>query len=165
MKDELIYFRGSPWSLKCVWAVHSLGLGVLPKELQIKEYLFPIQQLSLRFRLGQFTGPITIPILFPSDGTSPRRSSEDIIQYLNEKKSSVDLEAAHESVRKWDEKSNVIMRFTRGKMFELDDITQYLVPQFLQSIPGAISGISYIQKNYFVTKYGEGDEQIDIGWL
>uniref|UniRef100_A0A7S3PJD3 Glutathione S-transferase C-terminal domain-containing protein n=1 Tax=Aplanochytrium stocchinoi TaxID=215587 RepID=A0A7S3PJD3_9STRA len=179
MADELVYFRGSPWSLKCVWAAHLLGFGTIYQEkLIFSEYNFPMGQLGLRFRLGDWSSPITIPILFPkASSEQPLRSSYDILHFLNNKAEEYktsnfnvaetgntehvsSLSLKDEQVIQWDMRLDTVMRFLRGLMMKYDDITPYLVPIPVHYIPGALSLISSIQKKYFISKYGEVDTQI-----
>uniref|UniRef100_A0A7S3PJ95 Uncharacterized protein n=1 Tax=Aplanochytrium stocchinoi TaxID=215587 RepID=A0A7S3PJ95_9STRA len=182
MADELVYFRGSPWSLKCVWAAHLLGFGTIYQEkLIFSEYNFPMGQLGLRFRLGDWSSPITIPILFPkASSEQPLRSSYDILHFLNNKAEEYktsnfnvaetgntehvsSLSLKDEQVIQWDMRLDTVMRFLRGLMMKYDDITPYLVPIPVHYIPGALSLISSIQKKYFISKYGEVDTQISKG--
>lgn len=80
MKPQTLLLIGesfSPWTKKARWALEHCGLAY-----DYKEYTPTLSELALRWRLQQWTGAISVPVLF--SGREVLRGSWDIANYANE---------------------------------------------------------------------------------
>jgi len=66
----------SPWTKKARWALEYAGL-----DYQYQEYIPTLSELKLRWRLRQWSGSISVPVLFV--GQSVYRGSWEIANYAN----------------------------------------------------------------------------------
>ena len=67
----------SPWTKKARWALEHCGVAY-----DYQEYTPTLSEPGLRWRLGQWSGPVSVPVLFAADGV--HRGSWAIAGFANE---------------------------------------------------------------------------------
>lgn len=141
----------SPWSEKARWA---LDLRRVP---YTEETFVPmITEPSLRLRLRRFTGKITVPVLFTSDGRA-LTDSYDIARFADENGEGPRLfpEGREAEIRRWNARSEEILQAGRALSVAkaMDDAAarEEGVPRFLPAalrpLVGRV-GVSYLRRKY-----------------
>lgn len=74
----LVSIAYSPWSLRARMALDLAGV-----DYQKQEYIPGVSEPGLRWKLGRWSGPVTVPVLFTDDG--PITDSFDIAQWASDR--------------------------------------------------------------------------------
>lgn len=146
---ELCYLRGSPWSLRTIWAIKMLPENVL-NDVEFKAIM---SANSLRGKVKKCTfhkdkditnDLVTVPMLFyknSEDKLTVIRESFDIIEFFCQKAGTENEFAKtflsnQTEMLVWSEKADIFGRYFRSLFGEVGfDLTKYLLPKFLTYIP------------------------------
>lgn len=170
---ELFTLKISPWSLRARWALayHNCQYTTT--------YCQPlVSTLYLWYRLNFPFDKITLPILLPSDNTTPPlRDSLLIAQYADKMRGdgvdSLFPESCLKEIDMWSKRMDVVMGYGRQrfmrKMIERDDTIMLYVPKNIRWIQryGGVAFVRWLTENWFLKKYsddGGGEENARIAW-
>lgn len=95
MTPKLYGIRYSPWSIRARWALAHHGI-----DYTYEEYIPMISTPKLRVKLRDVRGKVTVPILFPPEGSAIRDSTE-IARWADEQGRGDSLFDDEEAVRTW----------------------------------------------------------------
>ena len=139
----------SPWSYKARWALawHRIAYGY-------HEYLPMVGKLGMRFRLGRWSEPITVPLATLDDQVYD--NSWAIAQFADETGTGSCLGTQREDVAYWNGISDAILTLGRIRISlavaEDRDAQKASLPPLLRPIPGATAlarlGAQYMLKTY-----------------
>lgn len=119
----------APWTKKARWALEHCGLAY-----DYKEYTPTLSEPGLRWRLGQWSGTVSVPMLFV--GKRVLRGSWEIAQYANETAGDGRL-GDFETILPWNELSEAALAESRARVVRgMLNSNQALE----ESLPGFIPG-------------------------
>jgi glutathione S-transferase len=106
---DLVCLTYSPWSERALWALDHHGLAY-----RLQPYTPMLGEVPLRLRLRQFSGRVTVPVLFTNHG--PVRDSADIALHADQIGSGTPLWRVErdQDIRAWVARSEVAMQAGRN---------------------------------------------------
>eukprot|EP00877_Chromochloris_zofingiensis_P001558 jgi/Chrzof1/11402/Cz05g35120.t1 len=115
-ETEFVYRPPSPWSIKAGWALKCAGI---PHKRTLYTGTPLFIPLTLRWRLGNWWGRVTAPILFPNDGSGAMTDTSPIVEWAD--KTAFNTSNTHplipegqlEEVKRWNDLSDAILFYFR----------------------------------------------------
>lgn len=149
---DLVCLSYSPWSERARWALDHHGLTY-----RVKPYTPMLGEVPLRLRLGQFSGRVTVPVLFTNHG--PVRDSTDIARHADQIGSGAPLlpVETEESVLAWVARGEQALQAGRNLVTRRTGESR---AARLESLPGALGktgafgdAVARSGVNFFMRKY------------
>jgi len=147
----LVCIRYSPWSEKARWALELQAV-----DYTREEYLPVFGMPRLRYRLGQWTGRVTVPVLF--DETGAHTDSFDIARRADilraQGRAPLLPDADLEAIRAWNETGEDMLAAGRvlatARVARDPEAQAESVPKALRSVAGPFAqvGIQYLTRKY-----------------
>lgn len=142
----------SPWSLRARWALRHHHV-----DYEYREYVTMVMAPTLRVKVRDFRGPITVPILI--DGDVILRDSVDIARYAEERGDGAPLFSdSDDVVRAWAQTADQIANAGRiittaavlGDSDAMKENVPPIVPRALRGVstPIVALGASYLRRKY-----------------
>lgn len=134
MNPKLVGESFSPWTKKARWALEQCDLAY-----DYEEYIPTLSEAKLRWRLSQWTGSVSVPVLFVGDDII--RGSWGIARYANDTVGDGRL-GNFQQIEYWNElseaalaqgRTNVVRRILQDKQ-ALEEALPPFVPQALRSV-------------------------------
>ncbi len=160
MKPELLSIAYSPWSERARWALSCRGVAC-----DTRAYQPLIGEPELRWRLRKWTGPVSVPVLFTTDGALD--DSFRIAQYAAQHGDGAELFPAGQEAKiaAWNVQSERAL--AAGRALSLARVLQNrealleMVPRPLRKMPGAVhlatAGIGRTLRKYGATAQGNAE--------
>lgn len=156
-KPLLIGLTLSPWSLKARWALNWHEIAY-----DWEEFLPMMSTPALRWRLKQWRGPVTVPVLIAPDRIV--KESEDIVVYADQVGSGEPLipAADRQSILDWNRDMDSACEAGRAllthRLLQNPKAQQALLPEFVpQPLRPAMKFLAKQTGHYFTRKY-------DLDW-
>lgn len=132
-----INFPISPWSLKPRWALHYYQI-----DHRQTNYFAGLMELWLRWKLWQWSGRVTVPVLITPSGNLT--DGIDIARWADAHTTDRDLHSLFpqdrlDDIRRWEQRCNAVMQYNRGQFLQFSqasaDRYKHFSPRFLLSLP------------------------------
>lgn len=102
----------SPWTQRACWALHARRV-----DYRFRQYKPTLDELAMRFRLGRWSGTISVPVLV-DDERGPVEGSEAIARLANELGEGPDLFADEGAVARWTELAEPALGYGRARSID-----------------------------------------------
>lgn len=153
MIPELLSLPYSPWSERARWALDARGIHYTKKRFQPL-----LGEPALRFRLGRYTGNVSVPVLFTDSG--PYADSLAIARFANTQGGGPDLFPSKHAteIDELQALSDTALAAGRGlalrRVLVSEDALRDLVPPPLRKLGGLALAIARSGVKRTLSKYG-----------
>jgi glutathione S-transferase len=147
----LVHIGYSPWSWRARAAFKLANIPHTPEP-----YIPGLSEPRLRWRLGQWTGPVSVPVLFP-EGEAPVQGGFDIATWVNRRQPIFPAERADE-VRRWtdlgDGAASAGRALTTRRVLHAPDALKESLPPPIRSLGPIGMAIGRQACHQLLSKYG-----------